>query len=284
MQKNFFKKISCILFVVGLSACSTKESSIHAILSWKQEPLQSAQEVVQQLSDQKIQRLYQYPNTWEISAWDELGKQCQKQKIELYAMIGEPEWVLEKNGTSLMKMIDQIDLLNHSLSQGKITGIMLDIEPYALKEWNEDQEEILDDYVELMQYAYTHAQKYNLQVVACIPYFYDSLGYKKQLEELMPYCDEIAIMNYQKQDEWGQIEGEVALASTYDKAVSVLYELQDVGVKELDQNQTYAEDGLFAVSKSFSALQKKSHVSLGIGYHEYQSYQKLRQKEIHDDE
>ena len=79
MQKNFLKKISCILFVVGLSACSTKESSIHAILSWKQEPLQSAQEVVQQLSDQKIQRLYQYPNTWEISAWDELGKQCQKQ-------------------------------------------------------------------------------------------------------------------------------------------------------------------------------------------------------------
>ena len=67
---------------------------------------------------------------------------------------------------------------------------------------------------------------------------------------------------------------EVALASTYDKAVSVLYELQDVGVKELDQNQTYAEDGLFAVSKS-SALQKKSHVSLGIGYHEYQSYSEI---------
>lgn len=264
-----------LFLLLLLSGCGQRANMQQSLISWQKQPFMDVASCAKQLSEQRISRLYQYmPTEITQASWIELAQELTQYEIALYAVDGAPEWILEEDHTSCKEAIDQIYLQNAQKSGSAIQGIMLDVEPYGLAKWQEEQEALMDQYVTTIQVAYTHAQKYGIEVVLCIPYFFDDLGYDEELEALMPYCDEVAIMNYRKEQEWEHIAQEVQLAQQYEKPVSVIYELQAPGTHDLTSIHTYYEDGLAAVQNSFAALQKHES-SLGIVYHEYQSYQSL---------
>lgn len=266
-----------LLMLLLFSGCTLAQDAHVAVLSWEQEPLENSQKVMRDLSHHQIDRLYQYSGKVSDAAeWHELLKQADEHKIELYAMDGEPAWSLEEDGASVKKALDNLHHLNVQFSDQPIKGILLDIEPYALPQWENERDEVMHQYGKVVQIAYTHAQKYGFDLVLCIPYYLDDLGYLEDLEDLMPYCDELCIMNYLKKDEWGQIAAEITLARQYDKPVMVLYELQKPGSFDLTAEQTYYEDGIQAVEQSFARLQKQARgVQLKYGFHEYQSFSVL---------
>lgn len=211
-----------------------------------------------------VSRLYHsFEDNLDSQYSTDLIKMAANENIELYYLAGKSEWGLDENATELKKIIDSI-----ATSNLNIEGITIDVEPYLLKDWQENKKEILNSYYLSMQTAYQYAKSNNLRVVLCIPNWLDDVDIKILEDLIANTCDEIAIMNYNKKDEIPAIKNEVYLAMKYDKPLECIVEFQDVGTHQLTEDQTYANDGLGLAIENFNKLYGFYHYNkIGFAYH-----------------
>lgn len=192
--------------------------------------------------------------------------------VSIYYLTGEPEWALEASGEKMCNEVERASKLKERITGNvHLSGIIMDTEPYLLGLWEDEEDLVLDTYVSAMEHANKKAEENGLSYIACIPYFYDQKGHVDELVELMEYgCDALAIMNYSKRDEAGQIRTEIELAKEKEKPIVVIYELQKPGVHGLHEFNTYFNDGLGAVEDSVSKLKKNyGKDSFQYALHEY---------------
>ncbi|NLD17345.1 MAG: hypothetical protein GX666_07180 [Tissierellia bacterium] len=132
------------------------------------------------------------------------------------------------------------------------------------------------EYVKVTKEIYTFCKEEKLKLILCIPYYYDTLGFPSELEELIDQCDEIAIMNYYKKKEAKHIENEVFYAKKHRKKISVIYELKKVGTHSLKEINTYANEGMEGVEKSFEKLESiYEDVPLSYAIHDAKAWKGL---------
>lgn len=173
----------------------------------------------------------------------------------VYYLAGAAEWGMEENGASMLKQVKRAEQWNEKAGKKGFAGIVLDVEPYLLDEWDENKEKVMFRYVKNCEKAYQEASSHGLALILCIPNFYDSAGVGEYLEELVQNgCDAVAVMNYNKKDEAGQIAGERQLTEKYGKGLINITELQKPGYHELTEENTYYYDGIAGVRKSWEAL------------------------------
>ena len=208
-------------------------------------------------------------------------KDMNRQKVAVYALIGKAEWGLEKDGATLCREIEAIGQENQTLKYG-IQGIMVDVEPYVLEQWDsgaESRRTLIQGYVEGMTAAYQTAKKYQLELLACIPTFYSSTNPQELKHLVEDGCDGIAIMNYNRENEYAQIVDEVELARQNNKRVICIYELQAPGKHDLEDINTYYHIGLKVLHASRQTLQKQlEYEKLGFAYHYYEPLYELLQE------
>lgn len=206
--------------------------------------------------------------------------QMAEQSVEVYALVGDASWGEEADGASLIGAMQKIVQVNAGLSQSqRIQGMMVDVEPYLLDAWDEgDQarEELMEAYRAGMTQAYEYAHSEGLEMLVCIPTFYD-LTCETVLEEIVAECcDGIAVMNYNRENEYAQMEAEVSLAEEYDKRVICIYELQQPGKHDLTDINTYYHTGLEVLRASSETLEQRfSYQELGFAYHYYDPLKEL---------
>lgn len=189
---------------------------------------------------------------------------------DVYYLTGESEWGLTENREELLAQVEAVGEWNAKAEEGRgFRGIVLDVEPYLMDCWDDDQEGYMEQYVENMRIAYDAACKEGLQVIVCIPNFYDRKGLEEQLERLTETaCDGVAVMNYNKNDEVGQISAEEALARKHGKAILNIVELQKPGYHDLTDNNTYYHDGIQAVYDSWDRIREAyPYEGLGFSWH-----------------
>ena len=93
-------------------------------------------------------------------------------------------------------------------------------------------------------------------------------------------CDGIAVMNYDKRDEAGQIAGEMELAEKYKKGIIHITEMQKPGYHSLTEQNTYYYDGFDAVLESWERLrQEYPYEYLGFSWHYLKPCLHLMEKE-----
>lgn len=189
---------------------------------------------------------------------------------EVYYLTGDARWGLSGGDRNLLAAVEKVKEWNDRAEKGKgFAGIVYDVEPYLLEEWDNDREAVMDQYVDNMIRAYEAAKAQNLSVIVCIPNFYDRIHLEQQLESLVQNaCDAIAVMNYDKSDEAGQIFVEVLLAEKYEKGILNIIELQKPGFHELTEENTYYHDGIEAAGESFIRLKERfPYDKLGFSWH-----------------
>lgn len=207
-----------------------------------------------------------------------------KQNVKVYALIGKAEWAYDKEGKELVEYLQcLVEYNGKNGDETKILGVMVDVEPYLLEEWDEGEEarqKLMEDYVSGIERAYIYALQNQLKFWVCIPTFYDATN-KDILERLISYaCDGVAIMNYNRKDEYGQIAMEVGFAREYGKGVLCIYELQKPGKHELEEINTYANEGLEALWKSRERLEKQfGYDKLEFAYHYYKPLKEMLEEE-----
>lgn len=178
--------------------------------------------------------------------------------VKVYALVGSREWGFEENGTSLREYLRWMDQYNKQVGKGeKLTGIMVDVEPYIDKKWKKEPEKYMEIYVSGMKNAYRYAKKKHIEFLACIPNHYDSQGLEEGLKELVSEaCDGIAVMDYNCGDEAVRIKTEAELARKYKKKLHCILEFQRVGKHGLIEEETYYNKGLKAADNAWEEVEK----------------------------
>ncbi len=209
-------------------------------------------------------------------------KEAKERKITVYALLGEPSYGLEADGTHMKEKLTQLQKWREiAKDKDLIGGVLMDVEPYLTKEWKQDERKTMEIYVSALKSAYEKAREEELSFGVCLPFYFEENDKGDLLEELVKNgCDYIAIMNYFKQDEIGQISTEMKLCHKYNKKGVVIYEMQKPGEHEIREINTYYHEGIRAVKESADRLQEAyPDVFLGYAFHEYNATREVLEGE-----
>jgi len=192
-------------------------------------------------------------------------------RIDVYVLAGTENWGLDTNARQMLRQVDNTAKLMTQMGEDGPAGLMLDVEPYLTDDYKKNPEGTMQKYLEAMRKTYAHAREKGVFLILCIPHFYDVLGHAGVLDALITEaCDAVAVMNYQKHDESGQIKTEMAAARQAGKRLIHIYELQRPGLYDLTERNTYHLDGLPAVWESRDRLQAYfDYEGLSFALHDY---------------
>lgn len=248
-----------LLMLLPYAGAESSTVPVGGLFSWEQSAAtQDAEQMILLMKRYGLTELYQYfshktPKK-EIESFLTMAAQ---RGIRVYLLAGSADWARESKGNSLRKVIRQAARWNEELpEEARFAGVMADVEPYLLEEWQTDQRDaLMQIYVQSFDAAHKYAAEEDLELLACIPFFYDTSGCTEALEHLAAQgCDGLAVMNYLRINEIDQISAEAALAQTYGKRIITIYELQSPGTDGLTDRHTYYNAGLDALQESYAAI------------------------------
>lgn len=273
--------------------------SAAGLFSWSAETVNKTDgELFKLMEEQELTVLYQNISS-KNSRQEQMSvfvESAMEEGITVYYLTGDASWGLDPDGDRLCEAVKDAVAYNRRIKRkflarreadGKqwstipqLAGIVFDVEPYTLKEWDENPSKVMDSFVSGMKEAYALAQDYGLEVIVCIPFHYDNKGQQKGLEELIKNgCDSIAVMNYYRGAEVKNIATEVELASKYGKGLITIYELQKADGSSVKEINTYYNSGLAALERSYqSVLEAYPNQTISIAYHDYKALKEVLKK------
>ncbi len=264
--------VSCMLFSPVLAPRRNPGNHGNGLFSWGGSAL-SSENLFDRMERLGLTELYQhFPEDADPKLVESFLNEADSRGIDVYFLTGDPSWGLDSDGKAMLKEVDRAAAMPDTLS-----GIMMDTEPYLTDKWEEDPEEVMEDYVAAMAKARRAAERAGMEFVACIPYFYDTKGQTELLEKLTKDgCHALAVMNYDKKNEAANIETEADLAVQYKRPLITIYELQEPGKHELTKRNTYYHDGLSAVTDSWEQL-RAHYPKLAFSYalHDYRALREV---------
>jgi len=260
-------KILCSLFdmiILLLTGIDIYESMCNAakvsVFNWDRDmvTVEKADVFFDEFSDITISTVYQYIPA--RTAEEDIAyylTSAAAHEVGIYLLTGEPEWGLEADGASMVDEIMRAQAINQLVPwEAQIRGVVMDVEPYS---------EALDC---------------GLQLIVCIPYFYDTKGYADALERIIESgCDRVAVMNYYKGKEADHIADEIALSRKYGKKLVNIYELQPPEGTAVTEANTYYHEGLGAVVRSAVSLRSMYQGDVEFAIHDFDAWKEMRDDE-----
>ena len=228
MKKGYLFLVICMLLSLACGAAVPPEGN--GLFCWDGEAVGEGQEALFDTMERSgLTVLYQFfPDDLSKPVIRDFLKAAADRGITVYYLAGEPEWALDPEGEAMLGQVSRAAKINRRLTeQARLHGVMMDTEPYLTDEWDGREDEIIADFAQAMGKVRESAAGQGLSCMLCIPFYYDNDVERNTLSALIGSCDGLAIMNYSKRDEAGQIETELALAG--DRPVTVIYELQEPG-------------------------------------------------------
>lgn len=293
----------CAAFLLGSPAYAAKPAEKSApvpgpagLFSWSAETVNKTDgELFKLMKEQGLTVLYQNISS-KNSRQEQMSvfvESAMDEGITVYYLTGDASWGLDPDGERLCEAVKDAVAYNRRIKRkflarreadGKpwsavpqLAGIVFDVEPYTLDEWDKNPGKVMDSFVSGMTEAYALAKDYGLEVIVCIPFHYDNKEQQKGLEELIKNgCDSIAVMNYYRGAEIKNIATEIELVQKHGKGIITVYELQKAdghGIKEIN---TYYNSGLAALKKSCaSLLEAYPEQIISMAYHDYQALKEV---------
>ncbi len=215
------------------------------------------EELLQVIEEVPVGELYQYYREEELQDRipEEMIARLSEKKIDVWYLIGAPEWGIDETGEEIRRAVSMVALYNHMVpKKGRFAGIQLDVEPYLTQEWDEDKQEVMELWYKALHRGKTLAKKYDVPVMLCVPRWMDAVNKDIFEKMLRDCCDEVAIMNYDRRDESEGIKPEMELALKYQRPVICASELTRPGKHDLTEDHTYYYAGLEELHKSWQRL------------------------------
>ena len=271
---------SAIAAVVAvlLSGRGDNEKISHGdgLFSWHDEVFEEEERetLFRLMREQGLTEIYQdVPFDTPVSEIKDFAEDCRENGIKPYLLVGEPEWALDRSGDALRAQIQRAALMGFD-------GVMADIEPGSTDEWKEDRASVMKTMTKAFLRSYDAAKENGVEMIVCLSYYYDDYGFDDELETIVEGgCDALAIMNYNREDETGQIETEAALCRAYGKRLINIYELQEVGKFDLEESHTYREAGLSALKESRErVLEYFGDQEISSALHEYRALKEMSEQ------
>ncbi len=196
--------------------------------------------------------------------------------IETVLLTGDKNWVVD-GLDEYREIINGLSAYNESvLDELKITSVALDVEVHTLEGWQDNPKELFEKYVELMKQAKEYANAHGLKIIQIVPTCYDDVDKKLFAEFLLNGCDELSIMNYNKNTLFSAISTEVKLCEKYGIPVETIFETMPISEEHAVNEQiTYYYDGIDVLKEDVAKMKEKYGPRLGIGYHHFSTLYKM---------
>ncbi len=241
---------------------------------------------VRRIVDGEITEIYQYikPEYSDEEVCDFIARMSDHE-IASYILTGEPEWCIDAKLEDIKTAVGCVTYYNDLAGErGHLSGIVLDVEPYVLKGWENNAASLMDQYVANVAAVreYIDEEGLEIELCLCVPYSFDLMGYEEQLKELIRNADKVLVLNYNKRTEVENIRNEVAFAGGFGRKIVNVYELQPAPQCPEPDRMSYCDEGLSAARASYSRLLAAYPDSeLGIAYHTLNDFIDLVNKENH---
>ena len=250
----------------------------NVLFSWKASAMEEqAADLFAAAAAQGIDLVYQsVPSDSPPETLAEFAGSAAQSGLSVYLLDGDPDWGLDRTGRDMRAAVARAAEYNAAHPDAPLAGVALDVEPYLTETWDEAPERVLDSFVRGLTAAYRDAERENLRLAVCVPFFYDSKGYTQALKQITEQCDTLVVMNYQRGHEAENIRTELLLARMTGRQLVTAYELQPAGTHGLTARNTYREAGLDALHDNFAAVQAQlGPGNLGFALHDWVSLREV---------
>jgi len=204
------------------------------------------------------------------------------QNIDVYGLFGTPEWSLDPTGKGMIKRLNRIVEINHQLPENqKIKGLVMDVEPYGLDDFNWDDRAVQQSYISGMKHLYQATKQEGLELIVVVPYFFETKGYQEVLQTIIREASsEVAVMNYYRNHEIKHLAFEAEEARKVNKPLTTIYEFKRPGEHGLTEKNTYFNEGRTAMEENAECLkQHYENQVVHIAYHDYQAFREVLNNE-----
>jgi len=162
------------------------------------------EEIVAFAKEREVNRIYLQIRQIEIppQAYRHFIGLASRAGIGVEALGGDPRWAYTRNRESISNLISWVKAFNNRAPKDeRFQGIHVDIEPYLLPEWGKDQESIVWQWMENVEYLVAETKKdTDLLVSADLPFWIDSVQVPGNTEKLSNWMlqrlDSITLMAY----------------------------------------------------------------------------------------
>lgn len=254
-----------------------------SIFSWdKLSVLEAKENLFDVMEKYEIKTVYQsFSSELPKNKISKFLESCSEYNYQVYYLCGDPEDALDQDAEKMIGNINDAAAIKEYDNNDVLKGILFDVEPYLLDEWEIQPDKTIQQFADNLQIAYKKAKENKLEMIVCIPYYYDTKGFSDFLEKLIKDgCDGIAIMNYYQKNEYEHIKKEVELAKKYNKTCINIYEFQSSGKYDLADENTYYEEGIEKAEENFKVLRNKlDSNNLVLSFHEYKTIKELMENE-----
>ena len=276
MKNVITVSIALSLFIASLHAIRPQQLTYDtSLFSWSTDQVYSIgfSNLLEVITMNNINASYQYFTDEMIENMKPSSyiRTLNKSNISTYYLTGNPSWATENRNRTMRAKIKQIAMYNNKVSDNeKFTGIVFDVEPYLLSDWSRNKDDIMVKFLENMTNSYNYAQQFNLEIIVCIPYWFDN-NYYDTLEALIKNAsDHIAVMNYYRNKEISNIKNEVALCRKYNKSIICISELQQPDSNSIPNSITYYNYGLNVLWRMWNQIYSYfDYSALSFSYHYY---------------
>lgn len=257
------------LLTLPIIGCATGLRPTDGLFSWHSEAIGSeeARQALLSVAEMRgVGTIYQGTDE-NGEAFSSFCTEARAKGLSVYLLVGQPKWARDRSGERQQAAVSQAAELGAD-------GIVFDIEPYLLAEWDTDRDELAESWVSGLIAAKTVAKQRGVSMIVCVPYYLEDKIDGALYGQLARYgCDGLAVMNYYKQNEVEHLAYEAALCRRFGKALIPIYELQPPGRHGLQPINTYYGEEEALLEKSREAIRSAyGRQALSFAWHEYEAF------------
>ena len=222
-----------------------------------------------------VGRLYLHvkPGAADDEAFRSFARQAQRRGVELWATGGAPEWSMDPGRVGRWA--------REVASSGVFAGIVVDIEPYTLDDWDEARGSLTESYLRGLARGRRAAR--GLPFLAAVPFWFDreasGNGVATLLEATLQRTDGIVVMAYRdhadgKDGILYHLVEELAAAEAMGKPVVVAVHTARSALDKI----TFFEEGDEALERELAKVTAAlaDHPAFaGVALHDYAAYRRL---------
>ncbi|QPC47586.1 hypothetical protein [Mangrovibacillus cuniculi] len=243
--------------------------------------------VLQFLEKEKVTALYlQLNQDIPMEDYQSFVEKAQLTGISVYIADGAPSWTFRKSFvTNFFEWVKQYQESASPMQQFK--GIHLDIEPYLLNGWTDNQKRIVNQFQHTILLSESYSKELGLPLNLAIPFWFDEITFKNKQgkgilsEWVIHQADEVAIMAYRNTlaGSGGILSiatSEIKYANKHNKKVIVSMETTRLPGEDFvtfyGMDKEYLNTSVQGVRKHFESY-RSFH---GIAVHSYASWRNMK--------
>ncbi|MEW9669933.1 hypothetical protein [Ammoniphilus sp. 3BR4] len=164
-----------------------------------------SEEILAFASQNDVTHLYLYIDRKNVTPHDyaQFIKEASKQDIKVEALGGDPSWGWKEKRPNIQELIEWVESYNRNVNMDeRFTGIHLDIEPYLLPEWKDDQDRVIEEWLSNLEFAAKEVRSIKrLQITVDLPFWVNKIDVPGYLDYsvstwMLKRFDTVVLMDY----------------------------------------------------------------------------------------